>query len=228
MGKTVGMELTDLGTKKRRSLVSYFIFSVVAGGGFIKGLDSFYLMAGDFALCWDYFKRCWFIPSIFFITLLRFYVGNILHMKVNEDNPPRSSAFPWVVDFSVIMTQFSLFYLMGVSLNSVETFLRLLLFLCVLDVIWLSFNWLIGKIWGKFARGKTLKLWIYLNAVCAIFLSYLLFWFDGNLYTDQTLVGISGITLVFLIFLIAAVIDAFADYYLLLKGGYTLQRKEKT
>lgn len=222
------MELTDLGTKKRRSLVSYFIFSVVAGGGFIKGLDSFYLMAGDFALCWDYFKRCWFIPSIFFITLLRFYVGNILHMKVNEDNPPRSSAFPWVVDFSVIMTQFSLFYLMGASLNSIETFLRLLLFLCVLDVIWLSFNWLIGKIWGKFARGKTLELWIYLNAFCAIVLSYLLFCFDGDLYTDQTLVGISGITLALLIFLIAAVIDAFADYYLLLKEGYTLQKTEKT
>lgn len=222
------MELTDLGTKKRRSLVSYFIFSVVAGGGFIKGLDSFYHMAGGFALCLDYFKRCWFIPSIFFITLLRFYVGNILHMKISEDNPPRSSAFPWVVDFSVIMMQFSLFYLMGVSLNSVETFLRILLFLCVLDVIWLSFNWLIGKIWDKFCRGKTPKLWIYLNAVCALFLSYLLFWFNGDLYTDQTLVGISGITLAFLIFLIAAVIDAFADYYLLLKKGYALQKTEKT
>ncbi len=222
------MELTDLGTKKRRSLISYFIFSVVAGGAYIKGLDSFYAMAGDFALCWDYFKHCWLIPSIFFITLLRFYVGNILHMKVTEDNPPKSSAFPWVVDFSVIMMEFSLFYFMGVSLNLVETFLRLLLFLCILDVIWLSFNWLIGKIWGKFARRKTPGLWICLNTFCAIFLCYLLFCFDGNLYTDQTLVGISGITLAFLIFLIAAVIDAFADYYLLLQKGYTLQKTEKT
>lgn len=220
------MELSSLGTRKRRGLVSYFIFSVVAGGGIIKGLDSFYCMAGDFVFTWDYFKRCWLIPLTFFITLLRFYVGNVLHMKINEDNPPESSAFPWLVDFCVIMMQFALFYLMGASLNLAQRFLKLLLVLCALDVTWLSFNSLVGWIQKKFAR-KIPVPWIALNVLCAPFLVYLVYYFKGDLYKETIFAGMSAVTLVFLLFSIAAAIDVFlTDYYLLVKEGYGLRETQ--
>ena len=228
MQETGRIELTTHGTRKRRSLVSYFLFSIVAGGGFIKGVETFhsmYRMSEGFELSLIYFKQVCFIPLVFFITILRFYVGNILHMKINEDNPPQSSAFPWLVDFSVIMIQFSLFYLMGASLSSAEEFLLLLFILCVLDVIWLSFNWLVGKMRETLSRNKTPALWILLNFICAVFLCYLLFWFDGDLYTGRTAFKMSGITLTLLLFSIAAIVDVWlADYYLLLREGYGPQK----
>lgn len=83
------------------------------------------------------------VPFVFFITLFRFSIGNILHLRHLEQHifnceKQRWVSFIWLYDFSVITIESLIFLLLGMySWGNDLRFVKLLMFLCFLDGLWI-------------------------------------------------------------------------------------------
>ena len=118
----------------RKSLVSYFwitTFSVFAAqyaaDGLRKIIDIYGIRVGIGHMA---------IPFVFYLTLIRFSIGNILHIRGLEKKG--LSPLIWLSDFSVIFLESIIFLLLGIySWGNDLRFLRLLMILCFVDVVWI-------------------------------------------------------------------------------------------
>lgn len=76
------------------------------------------------------------VPFVFFATLLRFSVGNILHIRNLERKG--LSPFAWLYDFVIIFLESLIFLLLGMySWGNDLRFIKLLMLLCFLDALWI-------------------------------------------------------------------------------------------
>jgi hypothetical protein len=118
----------------RKSLVSYFwitTFSVFAAQYAANNLktviDSYGIRVGITYLA---------LPFVFFLTLIRFSIGNILHIRSLEKKG--ISPYIWLSDFIVIFLESILFLLLGIyTWGNDLRFLKLLMILCFIDAFWI-------------------------------------------------------------------------------------------
>lgn len=214
------MENIEKKFANRRTLVSTFFFSVLAGGAFSKSLELFYGSA--FPVFWnsDYFFTKWALFFVFVSILLRFYIGRLLHIKVLEEHPPHESAFAWLFDFSFVLIEFSIIYFMGMCFLNYDAylFLWLLVTLLVTDCIWIFSMWILGKIDQSYKRGSIPWPWLMINFPCFIFLLLILLFYKVGLH-KEIFNSITMMKIIFIVFLVSAVSDIIVtDRHFLLRG----------
>jgi len=150
------------------------------------------------------------IPSVFYLTLFRFSIGNILHIRALE----RKELSPriWLYDFFVISIESLIFLLLGMyTWGNDLGFLKLLLILCFVDVFWI-----ITMIPHHVKKQRPDPLpwaWGLLNIASAIYLTATI-WVGLPFPFDSP----RSSSLLFFWFLVAAIIDiVLVDHYGLLK-----------
>jgi hypothetical protein len=117
----------------RKSLVSYFwitTFSVFAAQYAANNLkiiiDNYGIRTGLTYMA---------VPFVFFLTLIRFSIGNILHIRSLENKG--YSPYVWLGDFVVIFLESTVFLLLGIyTWGNDLRFLKLLAILCFIDAFW--------------------------------------------------------------------------------------------
>ncbi len=148
---------------------------------------------------------------IFFLTTMRFFVGNQLHLL--SESLMRMPGLVWLYDLMVIITQSVVLIFLG-GVSSVEVnlkikvgFVQLLVALYVIDVAWVVTQWAFGKILPRWKRTFIPWAWAVLNSflvVCIVLLNT----FVNNLYTT---VGLIWLFILNLIVFIADIV--LIDYY---------------
>jgi hypothetical protein len=210
-------ESLEIRIAKKRTLISTFFFSVVAGKAFAKSLELFYAKA--FPVHWTYDSlTTFFSPYLVFCSILfRFYIGNLLHIKSIEDNPPVKSNAIWAYDFLVIMLQFAIIYFCALCFEdyNIPRFVRLLAILLGLDCIWICSMWLLGKVSEKIKRPSIPYKWLYINLPSLIILC-LWFWRNENDYSHLELLNL------LIIFILCGIADIILTdrYFLFQKDGW--------
>jgi CDP-diglyceride synthetase len=96
------------------------------------------------------------LMSVFFLTTMRFFVGNQLHLL--SESLVTMPGLVWLYDLMVIIVQSVVLTFLG-GVSSVEAnrqtpidFVRLLIILYVIDVAWIISQWILGKILPKWRR----------------------------------------------------------------------------
>lgn len=192
----------------RRELVSYFwitTLAVFAANFGVDNLKQIIDVQGIFPL------MSFSVPFIFFVTLIRFSVGNILHLR--ELELKNSPAYVWVLDFGVIFLESIILMLLGAySYGSNFRFFELFLLLSFVDVIWIALM--------EIKREKRPNLpwsWLILNVISAAILSYFVF---CTLYFKLAYFNDSRVICGLLIwFTLCAIIDLFIDHYKLWRAN---------
>ena len=117
----------------RKSIVSYFwitTFSVFAAK---YAADNIRIIVDQYGIRGSIPHLA--IPFVFYLVLIRFSVGNILHIRSLEKKG--LSPYIWFYDFLVIFLESSLFLMLGMyTLGYDVRFLKFLLILCFVDVFW--------------------------------------------------------------------------------------------
>lgn len=131
-----GRQAPPLSPSRSRALISYFwitTFAVAAAQYAMQNVKTIidaHGLRGSVAYSG--------IPFVFFLTLFRFSVGNLLHIRSLEKNMclPRV----WGLDFGFIFSESLVLLLLGMyTVGSSLTFIELLLILCFVDVVWILF-----------------------------------------------------------------------------------------
>ena len=129
--------------------------------------------------------------SVFFLTSIRFFIGNQLHLL--SDALVRMRGDLWFFDFMVITFQTSLLAFLG-GASCVDVcrvarvgFVDILLALYVVDVIWILLQWVLGKLFAGWRREFIPWAWAILNTLLAISLIVLQLVFD-DIYSDAALI----------------------------------------
>lgn len=152
----------------------------------------------------------WALPFVFFITLFRFFIGNILHMRTLEKHD-RLQPYIWLYDLIFILVESLLFVLMGEFIYVMQVhFFTLLTIALFVDGLWIASMYPIEK---KGWRPTVPWAWGLLNTVSGVYLVVLLYpgmpWYP---------LSTEAIMLTTIVFSIAAIIDVFLiDHYGLLK-----------
>lgn len=149
------------------------------------------------------------LPLIFFLTICRFLVGNILHMRETEEHT--TSATIWFGDLVAVVIESMLFVLMAYFIfDNCQYFCPLLLLLCIVDAVWIL---LMLGLWKIGLRVKPPLGWGILNFFSTLYLVLLLrYEIPFAPLTEE------GLVLTFVVFTTAFVIDVFyLDYYKILR-----------
>jgi cytosine/creatinine deaminase len=122
---------------------------------------------------------------VFFLTVLRFFIGDILHLDEDELSEPRDdfadkgAEARWFLDLGVIVLEFVILIFLGhlASLKESQhrpvSFYALFTVLMAVDVLWIFamgvMSWLTKRyhshmLWGLWERGKVPWGWAVLNA----------------------------------------------------------------
>jgi hypothetical protein len=201
----------QLRSASRRTLISTFFTSIIAGGAFTKSFELFY--GYGFPVTWEVgFAFAMWGPFITFLSiLLRFYVGNLLHLKVLEDNPPLGRSFAWAYDFSFILAELSVIYFAAMCFqnNDVYRFLNLVVTLLSVDCVWIVSIWMLGKINVGWKRSSIPWPWLIINSLSLIFLIFIQYGLKGTLYGTlfEFVIPISKLSVVSALFIVAAIVD---------------------
>ena len=150
------------------------------------------------------------IPAIFLITLLRFSIGNVLHIRRLETKG--TSPKLWLYDFSVIFLESLILLLLGMyTWGNDLRFLKLFIILLFVDIFWVLT--MIPHFLKKKRPEPLPWAWALLNLLGVVYLS-LTVWANIPLpYTDP-----NGPVIFFVLFVLLAFADIYlADYYSLLK-----------
>ena len=150
------------------------------------------------------------LPLIFFLTIFRFLVGNILHMRNIEERI--TSPIIWSLDLVFVVFESMLFVLMAYfTFDNCQYFCSLLLLLCIVDAVWILP--MLGQ-WKKGLRFKPPLGWGILNFFSALYLVLLLVYeIPFAPLTEE------GLSLTFVVFTIAFSIDViYLDYYRILRA----------
>jgi hypothetical protein len=166
----------------RRTLITTFFISILAGGAFQKSLELFY--AHGFPVDWSvqFLLSVWGPLVIFLSLLLRFYIGNLLHLRTLESNPPDSMNLTWLYDFCIILLELSVLYFAGMcfAYYNIPRLFRLIAVLLTIDCVWIISMSVLGKIWPRLKRKSIPWLWFWINLPTCIILALTLFYSQGE------------------------------------------------
>lgn len=191
---------------RRRSLISYFwitaLSSLAADYG-VKNVKEILDLQGFLPI------ETFGYPFMFFVTLLRFTIGNLLHIRRLEK--ANVSSYIWLFDFTMIFIESLILILLGCyCYENILKFLILLMALCLLDCLWILS---IGFMYLKGLRSEVPWAWGLLNLASGLFLANIIF---HILPLDFR--SFLGSLVIIGWFTICAIIDLFlVDYYKLLK-----------
>jgi hypothetical protein len=153
------------------------------------------------------------LAIIFFLTTIRFLVGNQLHL-ISE--PIQSmSGLLWFYDLMIILLQTVAMVFLGglaslqVNLRLRIGFLDILVVVFILDILWILSQWALGRLFIKYKRKFIPWGWLYLNIgmVGALVTSYAI-WGKGPMYSNL------GLALILSANVLAFVVDVFLlDYF---------------
>lgn len=149
------------------------------------------------------------LPMTFFLTIFRFLVGNMLHIR--EIEKQTTSAMVWLGDLVFVVLESMLFVLLAYFIfDNCQYFCPFLLVLCIVDVGWVL---LMLAEWKKGLRSKPPLGWGILNFFSALYLVLLLkYAIPFASLTEE------GLVLTFMVFTIAFFIDViYLDYYKILR-----------
>jgi len=155
------------------------------------------------------------LMTIFFVTTMRFFVGNQLHLL--SESLVKMPGLVWFYDLMVIIIQSVVLTFLG-GVSSVEInrqtsvdFIQLLIILYVIDVAWIISQWILGKILPKWRRAFIPWAWAILNSILVICMVALGFFVDDKYSTF-------GIIILFVLNFIGFIVDVvLVDYYDALK-----------
>jgi hypothetical protein len=155
------------------------------------------------------------LMTIFFVTTMRFFVGNQLHLL--SESLVKMPGLVWFYDLMVIIIQSVVLTFLG-GVSSVEVnrqtsvdFIQLLIILYVIDVAWIISQWILGKILPKWRRAFIPWAWAILNSILVICIVALGFFVDDKYSTF-------GIIILFVLNFIGFIVDVvLVDYYDALK-----------
>jgi len=151
------------------------------------------------------------LMTIFFVTTMRFFVGNQLHLL--SESLVKMPGLVWFYDLMVIIIQSVVLTFLG-GVSSVEVnrqtsvdFIQLLIILYVIDVAWIISQWILGKILPKWRRAFIPWAWAILNSILVICMVALGFFVDDKYSTF-------GIIILFVLNFIGFIVDVvLVDYY---------------
>jgi len=155
------------------------------------------------------------LMTIFFVTTMRFFVGNQLHLL--SESLVKMPGLVWFYDLMVIIIQSVVLTFLG-GVSSVEVnrqtsvdFIQLLIILYVIDVAWIISQWILGKILPKWRRAFIPWAWAILNSILVICIVALGFFVDDKYSTFS-------IIILFVLNFIGFIVDVvLVDYYDALK-----------
>lgn len=141
---------------ERKSKITDFFLVILVG----IAIDNFVItnepLFNDFSFSsfsWDYFISYWLIPLIFLITIIRFFIGNLLHMINLENHVAKEeiSSKMWLLDFSILILEAIIFIIMGKNTcvfckpdETPQKFLIIMIILFFVDVIWILSSFMFG------------------------------------------------------------------------------------
>jgi len=151
------------------------------------------------------------LMSVFFLTTMRFFVGNQLHLL--SESLVTMPGLVWFYDLMIIIIQSVVLTFLG-GVSSVEAnrqtpvdFVQLLIILYVIDVAWIISQWILGKILPKWRRVFIPWAWGILNSILVICIQAFRF-FVNDIYSTF------GIVVLFVLNLIGFIVDVvLVDYY---------------
>lgn len=190
-----------------RNLLSSFFVTLLIGLAFQEMIDVVKDALQTNGLTLDIL----FLTFIFFFISIRFFVGNQLHLL--SDILVHLPGSVWFYDLMIIISQCVILIFLG-TLVSQETnriakisFVDFMVFLYMIDVIWIVSQWGLGRIFKSWKRAVIPWAWAILNGVlviCTILLNIVI----KNVYTITGLGWLLGFNLV------AFVVDVvLVDYY---------------
>ena len=175
--------------EKRRTISSFFI-TVLIGLAYAEMIPPL----KDSIAVSDSFKwQSLLLPSTFFFVSMRFFIGNQLHLLSPALEELKGSL--WLYDIMVIVVQSVVLIFMAgtasieASRGSYIGFVEMLLILYVVDVLWISSQWVLGLAFPSWKRTFVPTAWAILNSllIMGILLLSLL---PGDVYGDLALVAL--------------------------------------
>lgn len=157
---------------QHRMAISILALSILAGLALTSGAGSVYevIRANEPNLLkW----QLWIPAFVFFVTLFRFLLGNIIHIRMLEDEAV--GPYIWLFDLSVIALELLLFNIIGNFLipKDISMFVTLLLILLGIDIFWvivIAIGYAKGK--GQGSRKSVPWQWCILNVVTVVLLVF--------------------------------------------------------
>jgi hypothetical protein len=128
---------------------------------------------------------------IFFLTAMRFFVGNQLHLQSDRMQVIKGSV--WFIDLMVIVLESTLLLFLGglssleASLASPVGFFWLLTVLYLVDVVWIFWQWVMHRLSPAWKREFIPWPWAALNAFLAMVM-LAIYWSSGNFYSRNALI----------------------------------------
>jgi len=200
---------------KRRAIVSTFFFTVVVGQSLVNGLAGFYETTSPNFFSKANIYGAWFCMIIFLTILLRFFIGNILHMQTLEEKIHEKSQFLWPWDFCVISLEFCIIFFMSMCFGKgcLTTIFRLIMLLAIVDVVWILCNVALGLIGPSFKRPFIPWTWLWLNVATVITMIFILPFNYEHFLKTRSLFNLPTIIYLVAFFLLCAAMEVVQDYY---------------
>jgi cation transport ATPase len=201
------MENTKKQQIEKRNLISSFFVTLLIAIAYQEMITSVResVRTSGFTL------ETFLLMSVFFLTTMRFFVGNQLHLL--SESLVTMPGLVWFYDLMIIIIQSVVLAFLG-GVSSVEAnrqtsvdFVQLLIILYVIDVAWIISQWILGKILPKWRRVFIPWAWGILNSILVICIQAFRF-FVNDIYSTF------GIVVLFVLNLIGFIIDVvLVDYY---------------
>jgi hypothetical protein len=173
-------EKEKIETKSKLTLFFLTILVGIAIDNFVTTIKP--LLDTKFSFSFEYFILYWSMPIIFLITVIRFFIGNILHMIDLEAAVAKHGVSPkmWLWDFGFLILEAIIFIWMGMSANITNLcprrFIYLFIILLSLDTAWISSTHIFGYLGKIFKYFKAFKRdtipwgWAVLNFISGLIL----------------------------------------------------------
>jgi len=192
--------------EKRNLLSSFFVTLLIA-----LAYQEMIVPVGESVRTSGMTLETFLLMTIFFVTTMRFFVGNQLHLL--SESLVKMPGLVWFYDLMVIIIQSVVLTFLG-GVSSVEVnrqtsmdFIQLLIILYVIDVAWIISQWILGKILPKWRRAFIPWAWAILNSILVICIVALGFFVDDKYSTF-------GIIILFVLNFIGFIVDVvLVDYY---------------
>jgi cation transport ATPase len=201
------MENTKKQQIEKRNLISSFFVTLLIAIAYQEMITSVResVRTSGFTL------ETFLLMSVFFLTTMRFFVGNQLHLL--SESLVTMPGLVCFYDLMIIIIQSVVLAFLG-GVSSVEAnrqtsvdFVQLLIILYVIDVAWIISQWILGKILPKWRRVFIPWAWGILNSILVICIQAFRF-FVNDIYSTF------GIVVLFVLNLIGFIIDVvLVDYY---------------
>ncbi len=179
------MDKNDSIEEERKSKVTSFFLAILVGIAIDAAVQTSQPLLNEFSFRLEYFILNWSIPLVFLITIIRFFIGNILHMtnlEVDVTKPNGISPMMWLWDFGALILEAIIFIFMALSIpklsipieSGIGRFLWLIIILFSFDFVWILSTYIFGcrlkyiKLFKNCKRDTIPTGWAFLNIISAL------------------------------------------------------------